>query len=184
MRWLAAVMFVGCGFTTPAGSVTSDGRPGGEAGVQAEAGAGDDAPPPVDAAMIDGCTSFSSIINTCAVGGFGPGVSIAGNKQYNTNTHVLSDDPGGGNPTTPMFREDLINGGEVTLLVVASVSISGGNHLRVTGTRAFGIVASSSVTLAGDIDASNGGAGARTAAACGTSAGGAGKNNTLSSGGG
>ncbi|MBL0217450.1 MAG: hypothetical protein IPQ07_26700 [Myxococcales bacterium] len=182
MRVLLALssLAAGCGFSAPAVQ-TGDDTTLPEAGMGSGSDAAIDAQ--IDAVPIDGCTSFSTVINTCTVGQFGPPLIVTGNRQYDTDTFTLSDDPGGGNATTPTHREEMIGTGPVTFLVTGGFTLALNAKLRVVGSRAFGVISSGSITLVGNLDASNGGAGARTAAMCQASAGVAGANNNAMSGG-
>lgn len=177
MRFAAVlVSLTACTFSTNVNN-SGDNAPPEEAGVTGNE------PPMPDARLLDGCTTFSTVINTCAVGAYGNALTINGNRRYNTETHILSDD-NGNNPSMPNYAEISINGNPITFIVVDGFTISMMSRLRVSGARAFGVVSSDTITIIGTIDAASGGAGNRTAAACGASAGGAGTNGTDGAGGG
>jgi hypothetical protein len=175
MRWLAVSLgLAGCSFSTelPNGDLP------GEAGTNP-----DGMQVQVDARPLDGCTTFSTVVNTCNVGAYGPGMSINGNRTYDTVTHVLSDD-NGNNPSTPMFRETTVGGNPITLLVADGFTIQNMARLRVVGARAFGVVSTGTISITGTLDATAGGAGARSAASCAALAGGPGTNGNDGAGGG
>jgi hypothetical protein len=175
MRWFAVWLALGgCSFST---GVPNGGTPG-EAGMLI-----DGQPTQSDSSPLDGCTTFSTVVDTCNVGAYGPGMSIAGDRRYDTVTHVLSDDDGN-NPSTPMFRETSIGGNPITLLVADGFTIQSLARLRVVGARAFGVVSTGTISITGTLDATAGGAGARSAASCAASAGGLGTNGNDGAGGG
>jgi hypothetical protein len=135
MRSLAmSLLAAGCSFSTQISNPTDDGGTTTSDGQMVQA----------DALRLDGCTSFSTVVDTCNVGAYGPGMSINGNRRYNTDTHVLSDD-NGANPTTPMYRETTIGGNPITLLVADGFTIQTVSRLRVVGTRAFGVVSTGTI---------------------------------------
>src|SRR5687768_4663573 len=117
-----------CTFSTRA--APDDAAPGDAAGDAA-----------ADARPLDGCTTFSTIVDSCALGAYGAGISISALRRYDTDTHELSDD-NGANASTPTFREVTIGGNPITLIVTDAFTLQGGARLRVTGSRAFGVVAS------------------------------------------
>jgi hypothetical protein len=122
----------------------------------------------IDAVPIDGCSTFSTQLDTCALG---PSMSfdLVVDAQYDTGTHQLTDADG----DTQMPPHVVVTGpaGPMDVLVASEFSIAGGRTLRVTGPIPFGIVATGPILIAGTIDASNGGAGARSRAACGSASG-------------
>lgn len=145
--------FAGCGFSAQLGADE----------VPPEAGSNDGGP---DARPLDGCTTFSTVVDTCMVGAYGPGLTITGNRRYDTVSHTLADDPSGNNATTPMFFETTIGGNPITLVVVDGFAIDGSAKLRVTGARAFGVVSTAAIQIMGTLDGTNGGAGARSLQTC------------------
>lgn len=179
MRVLAAslvALAAGCTFDS---KLTPDGN-----NVTGEAGAVDPDAQPPDAPPLENCTNFSTVLNACEIGTYGAALSLSGSKVYDTGTHELADDPGG-NPTTPMFRDVTIGGNQITLLVLEGFTLQSAARLRVIGPRAFGIVSTGTITIVGTIDATDGGAGARSATVCMTtsSEGKVGGNNNSGSGG-
>ena len=175
MRFPAlSLLLASCSFSTE----IPDPNAMGEAGV-----ASDGMQVQADATPLDGCTTFSTVVDTCNVGAYGPGMSINGMRRYNTDTHELSDD-NGSNATTPMFRETMIGGNPITLLVVDGFTIQSMARLRVTGSRAFGIVSTGTISITGTLDGTAAGAGARTAMVCDDFAGEPGRSNNQGSGGG
>jgi hypothetical protein len=177
MRWLAIVLcLAGCSLSKTLGAASGDDMPG-EAGTttQPEAGMEPDAP------TMPNCESFSTVVNTCAVGAMGPALSVTGSRRYDTNTHIFSDELGN-NASTPMFFETTIDGAQMTLLVVNGFTINGASTLRITGSRGFGVVSMGAITIAGLLDG-RGGAGGRTMSDCQGSAGANGANNNQATGG-
>ena len=173
MRWgllsFGACSFLGaCSFHLPGGSVG-----GGSDGGSDASGGSDmmtpDLPPPVD-----GCTSFSTQFDTCAVQ-FSEAVTIGANKLYNTDTHVLSDFPSGANGVVLDGTQQIdVTGkaGTINVWLVTTMNLNGGQTLRVVGTKPFGIVASDKITIDGLLDGRSSsvlrGAGSLDAGACGT----------------
>ncbi len=127
---------------------------------------------------IDGCTSFSRLLDTCAIGQYGSALAITGVVTYNTATHEFS------NGLTAPAADVLIGGQPMTVLLVDGFTIDGISTLRVIGSRAFGIVSTAPVHIIGTIDASVGGAGARTKLQCAVGAGADGLDNMAASSGG
>ena len=127
----------------------------------------------VDGPIVDGCMSFSVVVDTCAVT-FGSGMTMTGSHTYDTDTQLLDGGPG------PAF---VIQNG-IVLWPVASFTLAAGGSLRVDGSMAFGIVATSTIEIDGLIDLTNDGGGHRSAADCGMSEGAVGETNPGGGGGG
>jgi hypothetical protein len=150
MRVLVAVVLVaGCGFKpTPGGNGPSD-------------GGFEDAP---DGAVIrmDGCSTFSTLFDTCTMAGGGSDVMLAGPADYDTGNNELTI---GSDPAThPKHVLLQTPEGPIDILIASSFTLTG--KLRVHGTNAFGIAAENGITLDGQIDLTDAGAGARTDAKC------------------
>lgn len=182
MRILAAVVLAGCfDPSIPAGApCAEDGACPGELTCRAgrcEAGAASDAGPadatadaPIDALTdAPGCATFSRQFDTCGLASGTP-LTISGTAYtYDTDSHVLRN----GRTMVPVMRAVVAGkAGSMDVLIVESLTVTSGSILRVTGSKPFGIVARSTVTISGLIDASACGAGTRTAASCGSATGG------------
>jgi hypothetical protein len=182
MRSLAVVVLAGCFHPSiPAGApCADDGSCPGELTCRAgrcEPGE------PIDARMTDApadttndaapadafvCTTFSGQFDTCTLAAGSPLNIVGAGWTYDTDLQELRN----AGTLVPVTRA-LVAGKAVPIevLVVDTFTVSPGSVLRVTGSVPFGVVARGAVTISGTIDASNGGAGARGAAACGTAAG-------------
>ncbi|MGE3457197.1 MAG: hypothetical protein AB7O24_18940 [Kofleriaceae bacterium] len=131
------------------------------------------------------CPAYATVLRDCLISTAATPPVLVGSRVYNTDTHVLADLQGGGNPATPSFIDAMTDSGPITALVVPSLSFSSTWRLRVVGSRPFAIVSPGAITIAGSLDAASGGAGTRaTAEACGTSIGSDGATNSQNIGGG
>jgi hypothetical protein len=144
---------------------------GGDGGDQGTPDAGQ----PIDAPVvtIDGCQSFSTQLDTCALGATDD-VMITGNRIYNTDTHVLADVGGDNEVAVPHAR--IAKGSDMLDAIVAKrFTLAAGARLHVIGSVAFGVVASDQLLIAGTLDAGGGSfveaAGARSHGDCGGAAG-------------
>ncbi|HSN25930.1 MAG TPA: hypothetical protein VLT45_06575, partial [Kofleriaceae bacterium] len=118
------------------------------------------APSPDGAAGADGpevCHTFSTQLDTCALGTPTNDLTLSGSNTYDTDTGLLNglDAPHMG-----------FNGqaGPIDALIARDVHFTLGAALRATGSKPLAIIAVGSITLDGNtlIDVANGGAGART----------------------
>jgi len=112
------------------------------------------------------CTTYASLLDTCALPPTTDALTLSGNNTYNTDTNTLTTPSGTSMPlhvviTTPTTMD---------VLVVGSFSLAAGAKLGVVGSLPFGVAASGSIEIGGLVDLT-GGAGARTRAACGAQAG-------------
>jgi hypothetical protein len=167
MRLVVAVVLVaGCGFKpTVGGNGPSDG------GFK-------DAP---DAPVrMDGCSTFSTLFDTCTMAGGGSDVTLVGPADYDTGTNTLT--LSGGGPMHPKHVLVVTPEGTTDVLIASSFTLTG--KLRVHGTNTFGIAAENGITLDGQIDLTDAGAGARTDAQCAELVGIAGKMMSSHGGGG
>jgi hypothetical protein len=160
LPWLLAI---GCGFSPGAGAI--------------------DAPTDPDATdRPDGCHSFSSQLDTCAITPYGGALVITGPvATYDTSTGTLTDD---GVVSHPAHRIVAGPAGMIDVLLVDSFEIAAGAELRVTGTRAFGVVSPGVIEIEGLADLVGPAAGSRTDALCAASAGMKGMNDNGGAGGG
>jgi hypothetical protein len=154
---LLLALVAGCGFEhgalgtdAGAGSGSADAR-------------GPDGPP--------GCVSFASQLDTCTLTGEGD-LTLSGTNTYDTTTGRLLAD------TTPVAITRMqIQGdaGPIELLVVHDFHITANARLKAIGMQPLGILAYGTITLdtGAIIDASAGGAGARTSCSAGAIMGGA-----------
>jgi hypothetical protein len=118
-----------------------------------------DSPPMVDGAP--GCMSFSSQLDTCAIAPPTADVMIGGTASYNTDTGVLKS----GTDTVDVTHMTVEGkAGPMDAVFLRDVRFMANTKLRVTGTLPLAIIAYGTVTLeqASLIDATDGGAGART----------------------
>ena len=139
MRPLLFGVLAACSYSSPQGS------PGGD---------GDAQPSP------DACVSFSSQTDTCELAFDGP-LTLTGNLDFDTGTGELLLE---GSTQIPVTTVTLMTaGGEVKAILATTVVFQGDAQLRATGTRAFGILATDSITLSSGaaIDVGDNGAGAR-----------------------
>lgn len=171
--WLVGLLS-GCSFA-PSGIASND---GGRDGALPDAAA--------DTAPIDGvgpCVSYSKLFDTCQVNRSGNAdLVVTTNAKYNTDQHTLS--LSGGATLHPAYQRVTTPTGPLEVLTVGAFSLMDNATLRVEGSIPFGIAATADVHVDGIIDASQGGAGARSAAGCGTSKGDTGCDGTLACGGG
>lgn len=168
MRWLPFALLVGCydpriepgapcssAGTCPSSLVCVDEvcvEPG---TLAIDSSVVDDAAPPPP----DGCVSFSTQVDTCSLPA-GEALILDGSYTYNTDTHELRDSRGSPIPITHVRVDGLA--GPIELVVTTTFRTTAGTTLRATGSVPFGILALDKLELAGRIDVSNGGAGART----------------------
>ncbi len=135
--------------------------------TRAESSSGQvDAPPnatdgsrPIDAVPIDGCVSFSTLLDTCAAGA-GADLTLSSSAKLDTESGALVTTDG----TTEIVDAQpiAIGGVSVEVLVVHDLTLAPSVTLGATGARPFAIVASGSVTLQDNalIEVGDGGAGA------------------------
>lgn len=154
------VTFAGCGFS---GSAATDGDldPDGDDMVDV---ADDDMVDPDggDNLPIDSppCESYSSIFDTCSLT-HGAALVLTGENTFDTDTRELVHD---GTTVIVTAVQQSVAGGQVALILAESVRLDPDAVLSVVGSLPFGFAAQQTVEL-GDsavIDASAGGAGART----------------------
>jgi len=115
----------------------------------------------VDAAPApDGCTSFSSQLDTCPLS-LTMDLELNGSVIYDTSLHVLTVN-GVALPVTSLTLATQAS--DVDALLVHDLHVVEGTTVRAVGALPFAIVASGSVTIDDDamIDVGAGGAGART----------------------
>lgn len=124
--------------------------------------------PPLDMPPIDACVTFATQLDSCAVAVMPQPLTVGADATYDTGTHELVID---GVSSTPSHVVVVGLAGPIDVLVVSTFSLAAGASLRVTGPDPFGIVATGSISIDGVLDASKGGAGARSRAACGAAAG-------------
>jgi hypothetical protein len=147
VRVLVAAVLVagwaGCGFKPTDGTGMRDG------------GGGEDA----DAMVVrmDGCSTYSRLFDTCAMAGGGSAVTIIGPADYDTMTNTLTGN--GSPPSHPQHVMVATAEGMIDVWIASSFTLTG--KLRVHGTNAFGIAAETGITLDGQIDLTDAGAGAR-----------------------
>ena len=155
--------------------------------VPSDAGAASSDASPLDAPSIpgdsshdgqpvthDGCTSFSSQLDTCQQT-FGSPLTLASSACWDTGTHRLYDADCTSNPQ--ILPHVVIAGpaGDVDFLLTTELTLQA--RLRVVGPIPFGILAPGAIVIGGPIDAVGSGqggraAGARDRAACAAGAGG------------
>lgn len=149
------VTFAGCGFS---GAAAADGDldPDGDEAVDGADDTMDDNPP-IDTPP---CESYSSIFDTCSITHGGPLV-LTGENMFDTNSRELVHE---GTPISVTAVQQSVAGGPVALILAESVRLDPGAVLRVVGSLPFGLAAQQTIELGDDaaIDASAGGAGART----------------------
>jgi hypothetical protein len=109
----------------------------------------------------------------------------AGDWTYNTDTHVLALDGNVRSPPTSMVIDAA--DGPLDIIFVSSFTLEPGATLRPTSPtlhRGFGIASTGPILIAGIIDSSDAGAGARVDTDCGMSAGNPGQDLAAGAGGG
>jgi hypothetical protein len=120
----------------------------------------------------DGCTTFSSQLDTCAFT-FDTPLSLSGANTYNTTTGVLTT-PGGS--ISPPHVVVTGPAGELDVIVASTVELATTASLRVVGVRPLALVASGDLQIEGTVDLTDGGAGANIDAICAGARGGLGAN--------
>lgn len=108
----------------------------------------------------DGCMSFSTQIDTCALD-FGPPLAIDNDATFDTDTGMLQ---AGNVPIAVTAQSLMLADGEVSVLAVEGIRIGASVVVRATGMRPLVLIASSEIVLEpkARIDVAAGGAGART----------------------
>lgn len=174
MRLLVTVLALGTGCSSVFGL---------EAPVKSrDGGTDDDSAVPDDGPNEDVpgvCTSFSTFVDTCAIT-FTETIDLTtATVTFNTDTKAVS---GFGSPNGVPTFEAMGPDGPITFIVISSGSIGFLGNLRMVGSRAGGIISSSTLSISGTVDVGNGGAASRTA--CGSTAGQPGANGGGGGGGG
>lgn len=141
----------------------------------------------VDSPLIDGppgCKTFSTHLDTCTQLLPGEPLSLTGMNTYDTDTLTLSTE----NLDIVLPASTIVTpAGSYVVVFVTSFTLGAGATLRVVGNsndRPLGIVATEAVSIAGAIDLTSNGAGARDDANCGTQVGMPGQNDGGGGGGG
>jgi hypothetical protein len=114
---------------------------------------------PVDAPQ--GCKSFSSQVDTCAMEASTQDLTLTGMNTYDTATGELT----AGTTRVAITRMTVAGtSGPIELLIVRDFQLTANARLRATGPNPLGILAFGAITIEGSaaIDVSAGGAGART----------------------
>ncbi|HEY5944027.1 MAG TPA: hypothetical protein VIV40_00975 [Kofleriaceae bacterium] len=131
-----------------------------------------------------GCTTYSSLFDTCTQTMGSSALTLTGSWTYNTDTHQLTN---GSMTTIPPTMVVNAAAGPIDIIFVSSFTLEAGATLRGTSPnmhRPFGIVSTGAIQIDGVIDVSSAGAGARTDVQCGGSAGAPGSDNNGGGGGG
>lgn len=141
----------------------------------------------IDSPLIDGppgCQSFTTHLDTCTQLMPGDPLVLTGSNTYDTDTRVLTTENADVSlPSMVVTTTD----GDYVVVFVSTFTMQAGASLRVTGAtndRPLGIVATDAVTIAGAIDLSKNGAGARDDSSCGTQVGKPGQDDNGGAGGG
>lgn len=175
LAWIA-LWLVGCGFPGAAANDMgdeSDDDPGDESTESNPDDLVSDEPADDDVVEPDGCASWSSQTDACAIT-YGPVIQIDENATYDTESHELSTMSGtitlGGAQQRDIVS---VTGETVNVWTVESLDLT--HNLRVVGSKPFGVIAPGAIRIAAIIDASSrsgaAGAGARTFNMCGMAAG-------------
>ncbi|MDQ3371010.1 MAG: hypothetical protein M3680_36795, partial [Myxococcota bacterium] len=171
MRGLVlALVLPACGFSA------NPGQPGDRDGGPDDGSGMEQAPDD------SGCTSYSSLFNSCTQtpSGLASLVIPGGEHEYDTGSNALRIN---GTVTNPPRL--VIDGpaGRIAVVFVSSLQVNSDGALRVFGPNALVIASSGDVQLDGTINSIGPGAGSRTDAVCGASTGGRGQNSNTGSGG-
>jgi len=147
---VALVLVAGCGFKPADGG----GNGSGDGGFM-------DAP--VDTVVrMDGCSTFSRLFDTCTMATGGTDLAITGPADYDTMSHAFTIS--GVAATPPPHVTINTAEGMIDIWIASSLTLTG--KLRVHGANAFGIAAEHGITLDGQIDLTDAGAGARPDTKC------------------
>jgi hypothetical protein len=166
-RFSAFVLLAGCsqilgvGDFHTSGNGPSDGNTTGDGGNTGDGGGTTDGnnvtPPPPDGPPVS-CAQVSTQTNTCNLPA-GTAVHITSDSAFNTSTGILTRNSDG---MTIVVTVSNVAGPVVPIetIVATTFEIDSGATLRVSGSAAFGVIATDTITIGGVIDASAGGAGA------------------------